>query len=152
MELCDIERRAYMEGRSDIVSIIQQSEEEASLEITWDHQLMIDDRNRLAAALEHCIRAIEPDSPKADALDAAYKAATEALRDTEPQAEETLTEKLNKANQVNESLRETANHFEKEARSLRQLKYTAQHLVRAFIGKHPPKWAQALTSAMKEHK
>lgn len=156
LTLPEIERHAYVTGNLDIVAVIHSGEENAEDSISFDHQCVIDDRNGLHDALSKCVEEMQaafPDSSdRNDEYDLAIDKAEVAMRNLGHDVEETLFAKLHKAEVQIKELRVANNDANHKLSRARNLKCVAGNLVRPFIGKHPPKWAAALSDALKETK
>lgn len=154
MTLPEIERHAYVTGNLDIVAVIHSGEENAEDSISFDHQCVIDDRNGLYDALSKCVEemqhTLKSGGVDSEAYDLAIDKAETAMKNLGHDKEETLFARLTKAQDQIKELRRLNNDANHKLRRDRNLGYVASNLVRAFVGKHPPKWAAALSEALKE--
>lgn len=149
LTLDEIERQAFVSGDTRTVALIHQGEEEFSLEITFEHQLMIDESNRMREALENIIAA--HDAGDLTHLDEMLAAGEIAIAHVEPQCEVTLRELVDSQDRSLKDLRTTNDRLRTEIHQLRMIKSMCSHLLRDFIGKHHPAWAEALKRCIKEN-
>lgn len=143
----EIERHAFVSGDERTVAIIHQGEEEFQGETTFEHQLVIDDRNRMSDALQAIVSAWYGGVLKDDLIEAAQK----ALDETEEQGEVTLRALCDSQAEKLSELNKELNVARHENAKLRRIRDRAKFLLRAFIGKHHPAWAQSLRDCIKEN-
>jgi chromosome segregation ATPase len=180
LTLSERERIAFAAGDHATVALIHATEEECADIVSPEHEAMIDDRNRLRDALQECRERMDDAIEQLDTFNAADERiadgaslefapafhdavtdAEDALERCDEQIDDTLADKLRKAETERDELRKRLAETDANGWKFRELRGMVQFFaLKPYVGaygrdaKPAPKWAQGLIAALDriEHK
>jgi hypothetical protein len=169
------ERIAYANGETQIANLILETEQDAyDNYVSPELEGMTDDRNRLRDALQECtdrmsdaidqLEALDPDRKFPDlefapAFHDALGAAAQALEQCDAQLDDTLADKLRKAETERDNAQSRLRETDADGAKWRNLRDTVNYLLSPYTGtrygrqtgkatKPAPKWAQHLIGTL----
>lgn len=156
--LDEIERRAWLESDLELLEVIHRAEEYAEDYVSPEHEEVINDRNQLRDALTTCVEEMEALIALSEALgegevlkisedfEAAAVAGDTSVRNSleVPQYDDTIADKLAKAEAESERLQVLYDQLHARVQSLRELQHICEQLVNKASSTYRPKWVMTL--------